>query len=43
VVAAIVVLATSSSGGKIDLDQVVKQNVNDQLDALRQVVDDNTK
>ena len=43
VVAAIVVLATSSGGDKIDLDQVVKQNVNDQLDALRQVVDDNTK
>jgi serine/threonine protein kinase len=43
VVAAIVVLATSSGGDKIDLDQVVKQNVTDQLDALRQVVDDNTK
>jgi serine/threonine-protein kinase len=43
VVAAIVVLATSSGGNKIDLDQVVKQNVNDQIDALKQVVDDNTK
>jgi serine/threonine protein kinase len=43
VVAAIVVLATSSGGGKIDLDQVVKHNVNDQIDALKQVVDDNTK
>jgi serine/threonine-protein kinase len=42
-VAAIVVLATSSGGNKIDLDQVVKQNVNEQIDALRQVVDDNTK
>jgi len=40
VVAALVVLATSSSGDKIDLDQVVKENVNDQIDALRQVVDD---
>jgi serine/threonine-protein kinase len=43
VVAAIVVLATGSGGGKINLDQVVKQNVNDQVDALRQVVEDNTK
>ena len=42
-VAAIVVLASSSGGNKIDLDQVVKQNVNDQIDALRQVVEDNTK
>ena len=43
VVAAIVVLASGNGGGKIDLDQVVKQNVNDQIDALKQVVDDNTK
>ena len=42
-VAAIVVLASSGSGGKIDLDKVVKQNVTDQIDALKQVVDDNTK
>jgi serine/threonine protein kinase len=42
-VAAIVVLASSSNGSKISLDQVVKQNVNDQIDALKQVVDDNTK
>jgi hypothetical protein len=42
-VAAIVALASSSGGNKIDLDQVVKQNVNDQIDALRQVVEDNTK
>ena len=42
-VAAIVALASSSGGNKIDLDQVVKQNVNDQIDALKQVVDDNTK
>jgi serine/threonine protein kinase len=42
-VAAIVVLASSGGGSKIDLDQVVKQNVNDQIDALKQVVDDNTK
>jgi len=36
-------LASSSGSNKIDLDQVVKQNVNDQIDALRQVVEDNTK
>jgi len=42
-VAAIVVLASSGGGNKINLDQVVKQNVNDQIDALKQVVDDNTK
>ena len=42
-VAAIVALASSSGGSKIDLDQVVKQNVNEQIDALRQVVEDNTK
>jgi eukaryotic-like serine/threonine-protein kinase len=43
VVAAIVALASGSGSDKIDLDQVVKENVNDQIDALRQVVDDNTK
>jgi eukaryotic-like serine/threonine-protein kinase len=43
VVAAIVVLASSGGGNKINLDQVVKHNVNDQIDALKQVVDDNTK
>ena len=42
-VAAIVALASSSGGSNIDLDQVVKQNVNDQIDALRDVVEDNTK
>ena len=42
-VAAFVVLASSGGGGKIDLDQVVKQNVNEQIDALKRVVDDNTK
>jgi hypothetical protein len=43
VVAAIVVLASGGGGNKIDLDQVVKENVNDQIDALRQVVEDNTE
>jgi len=42
-VAAIVALAASGGGNKIDLDQVVKHNVNDQIDALKQVVEDNTK
>ena len=36
-------LASGSNSGKINLDQVVKHNVNDQIDALKQVVDDNTK
>ena len=43
VVAAIVVLASGSNSGKINLDQVVKHNVSDQIDALKRVVDDNTK
>jgi serine/threonine-protein kinase len=43
VVAMVVVLASDSEGGKIDLDQVVKENVTDQIDALRQVVEDNTE
>jgi tRNA A37 threonylcarbamoyladenosine dehydratase len=38
-----VALGSSGGGNKIDLDQVVKQNVNDQIDALSQVVEDNTK
>jgi len=42
-VAAIVTLASGGGGDKIDLDQVVKQNVNDQIDALRQVVEDNSE
>jgi eukaryotic-like serine/threonine-protein kinase len=42
-VAAIVALSTGDGGDKIDLDQVVKENVNDQIDALRQVVEDNTE
>jgi hypothetical protein len=42
-VAAIVALASGGGSDKIDLDQVVKENVNDQIDALRQVVEDNTE
>jgi serine/threonine-protein kinase len=43
VVAAFVVLVTNSGGDRIDLDQVVKETVNDQIDALRKAVEDNTK
>ena len=43
VVAMIVVLASSNNSGKINLDQVVKQNVQDQIDALNKVVQDNAK
>jgi eukaryotic-like serine/threonine-protein kinase len=43
VVAAFIALASSGGGGETDLDQVVKQNVNEQIDALKQVVEDNTK
>jgi serine/threonine protein kinase len=43
VVAMIVVLASGGDGGDINLDDVVKQNVNEQIDALRQVVEDNTR
>jgi hypothetical protein len=43
VVAMVVVLASSNNGGGIDLDQVVKQDLQDQIDALNQVVEDNTK
>jgi serine/threonine-protein kinase len=43
VVAMIVVLASGGDGGAVDLDQVVKDNVQDQIDSLRQVVEDNTE
>jgi serine/threonine-protein kinase len=42
-IAGIVALASSGGGNKTDLDQVVKQNVSDQIDSLRNVVEDNTK
>jgi serine/threonine-protein kinase len=42
VVAGIVVLASSDSGGdRVNVEEVVKDNVNDQLDALRELVEDN--
>jgi eukaryotic-like serine/threonine-protein kinase len=43
VVAMIVVLASGGGGDTINLDEVVRENVNDQIDALRQVVEDNTE
>jgi eukaryotic-like serine/threonine-protein kinase len=43
VVALIVVLASEGGGDGVNLDQVVRENVNDQVDALRQVVEDNTR
>jgi hypothetical protein len=39
----IVVLATSGNSKKTNLDQVVKQDVQSQINALNQVVQDNTK
>jgi serine/threonine protein kinase len=41
VVAGVVVLTTSSSSDRVDLDQVVKDNINDQIDELRSVIEDN--
>jgi eukaryotic-like serine/threonine-protein kinase len=43
VVAGIVVLASSSNSSQTNLDQVVKQNVQDQINSLDQVVRDNTQ
>jgi eukaryotic-like serine/threonine-protein kinase len=43
VVALIVVLASGGGGDTINVDDVVRQNVNDQIDSLRQVVEDNTR
>jgi eukaryotic-like serine/threonine-protein kinase len=43
VVAGIVVLTTTSSNDRVNLDQVVKDNINDQVDELRNVIQENTK
>jgi hypothetical protein len=43
VVAGIVVLTTTSSSDRVDLDNVVKDNLNDQVQSLQQVIQDNTK
>jgi eukaryotic-like serine/threonine-protein kinase len=42
-VVGLIVVANGGGGGGIDLDQVVKDNVQDQIDSLQQVVQDNTK
>jgi eukaryotic-like serine/threonine-protein kinase len=43
VVALTVVLISGGGNSKVNLDQIVKHNVSDQIDALKQAVDDNTK
>ncbi len=43
VVAGIVVLASSSNSNQTNLDHVVKDNVQDQLNSLKQIVEDNTQ
>jgi hypothetical protein len=43
VVAGVVVLTTTSSNDRINLDDVVKENINDQVDELRNVIEDNTQ
>jgi serine/threonine protein kinase len=43
VVAGIVVLASNSNSNQTNLDQVVKQNVQDQINSLQQIVQDNTQ
>jgi serine/threonine protein kinase len=41
VVAGVVVLTTTDSGDRVNIEDVVKDDVNDQLDALRDLVEDN--
>jgi eukaryotic-like serine/threonine-protein kinase len=42
VVAGAVVLTTTSSSDRVNLEDVVKDNINDQVDELRNVIEDNT-
>jgi eukaryotic-like serine/threonine-protein kinase len=42
VVAGAVVLTTTDSGDRVNLEDVVKDNINDQVDELRNVIEDNT-
>jgi hypothetical protein len=37
-----VVLTTTSSSDRVNLEDVVKDNINDQVDELRNVIEDNT-
>jgi hypothetical protein len=41
VVAGVVVLTTTSSSDPVNLEDVVKDNINDQIDELRNVIEDN--
>jgi hypothetical protein len=41
VVAGVVVLATSDTGDRTNIEDIVRDDVNDQLDALRDLVEDN--
>jgi serine/threonine protein kinase len=43
VVALFVVLISTDSGDRINVEQVVKDNVQDQVDALRDLIEDNTQ
>ena len=43
VVAGVVVLTTTSSNDRVNLDQVVKDNIGDQVDELRSVIEDNAQ
>ena len=43
VVAGAVVLATTDSGDRVNLEDVVKDNIDDQVDELRSVIEDNTE
>ncbi len=43
VVAGLVVLLSTDSGQSVNVENVVKENIQDQIDTLRQVIEDNTK
>ena len=43
IVAGAVVLFTSSPSDKVKIENVIQDNVNDQIDSLKQLVQDNTK
>ena len=42
-VAAIVTLSTTSSSDRVNLEEVVKDNLQEQVDSLRDVIEDNTE
>jgi hypothetical protein len=43
VVAGVVVLTTTDSGDRVNVEDVVKDNVNDQINALDNLIQDNAK